>query len=228
MKRVFAAINEHQKNTLCHKLFKDVYSINQADVVEKMHLWAPLFVHLAMTFRDINQMFYFTKHPKNDKQKAINAHAEIDSTHWDMLKDDLKTLGLYDKVKNYGDAMNMIWLDRGAPIRNYMYQVIVRAQMCGDNVFLKIAALESGEATVKMFFNTTKYMADLYEKETGKKLHYFGNQHIDSEVDNAVDLSIFEQEEIDDETWNKSLYIIDAHFDEFQKFLDYKYSITFP
>ncbi|VVM24532.1 hypothetical protein BSPWISOXPB_4550 [uncultured Gammaproteobacteria bacterium] len=47
-----------------------------------MHLWAPLFVHLAMTFRDINQMFYFTKHPKNDKQKAINAHAEIDSTHW--------------------------------------------------------------------------------------------------------------------------------------------------
>jgi hypothetical protein len=25
-----------------------------------------------------------------------------------------------------------------------MYQVIVRAQMCGDNVFLKIAALESG------------------------------------------------------------------------------------
>jgi hypothetical protein len=54
----FAAINEHQKNTLCHKLFKDVYSINQADVVEKMYLWAPLFVHLAMTFRDINQMFY--------------------------------------------------------------------------------------------------------------------------------------------------------------------------
>jgi hypothetical protein len=36
-----------------------------------MHIWAPLFVHLAMTFRDINQMFYFAKHPKNDKQKAI-------------------------------------------------------------------------------------------------------------------------------------------------------------
>jgi hypothetical protein len=47
----------------------------------------------------------------------------------------------------------------------------------------------------------------LYEKETGEKLHYFGNQHIDSEVDNAVDLSIFEQEELDDETWNKSLHI---------------------
>jgi hypothetical protein len=38
----------------------------------------------------------------------------------------------------------------------------------------------------------------------------------------------FEQEVVDDETWNKSLYIIDAHFDEFQKFLDYKYSIKFP
>jgi hypothetical protein len=37
-----------------------------------------------------------------------------------MLKDDLKTLGLYDNVKNYGDAMNMIWSDSGAPIRNYM------------------------------------------------------------------------------------------------------------
>jgi hypothetical protein len=43
---------------------------------------------------------------------------------------------------------------------------------------------------------------------------------IDSEVDNAIDLSIFEQEELDDETWNKSLHIIDAHFDEFQKFFN--------
>ncbi len=228
MKRVFSVINKHKKNTLCHKLFKDIHTINQADVIEKMHIWAPLFVHLSMTFRDINQMFYFSKDPKNNMQKAINAHAEIDSTHWDMLKGDLKTLGLYNNIKNYGDAMNMIWLDSGAPIRNYMYHAIARAQMCGDNVFLKIAALESGEATVKIFFNTTKYVAELYEKETGEKLHYFGDQHIDSEVDNAIDLSIFEQEELDDETWNKSLHIIDAHFDEFQKFLDYKYSITFP
>ncbi|VVM21205.1 hypothetical protein BSPWISOXPB_8256 [uncultured Gammaproteobacteria bacterium] len=58
----------------------------------------------------------------------------------------------------------------------------------------------------------------IYMKKNRKKLHYFGNQHIDSEVDNAVDLSIFEQEEIDDETWNKSLYIIDAILMNFKIF----------
>ncbi|SHA07316.1 hypothetical protein BTHERMOSOX_1261 [Bathymodiolus thermophilus thioautotrophic gill symbiont] len=181
-----------------------------------------------MTFKDINQMFYHFPNPKNDMQKAINAHAEVDSTHWNMLKTDLQTLGIYNNVKDYGDAMDMIWLDAGAPIRSYMYHAIIRAQMCGDNVYLRMAAMEAGETTVKMFFNTTKYVAGLYEQKTGKQLHYFGNLHIDSEVDNAVDLSIFEQQKLDQETLEKALHIVDAHFDKFKDFLDYKYSITFP
>ncbi len=228
MERVFSAINKHKQNVLEHKLFQDVKKITRENVIEKMNIWAPLFVHLTMTFRDINQMFYHFPNPKNNLQKAINAHAEVDSTHWNMLKTDLQTLGIYNDVKNYGDAMDMIWLDAGAPIRNYMYSAIIRAQMCGENTFLRMTAMEAGETTVKMFFNTTKYIAELYEQETGKQLHYFGNQHIDSEVDNAVDLLIFEQKELNQETLEKALYIVDAHFDKFQHFLDYKYSITFP
>ncbi|MBA5247980.1 MAG: hypothetical protein FE834_00365 [Gammaproteobacteria bacterium] len=228
MKRVFTAINEHKEEISKHKLFLEVTTITQEDVVEKMNIWAPLFVHLTMTFRDINQMFYHFSNPENDMQKAINAHAEVDSTHWNMLKTDLQTLGIYNNIKNYGDAMDVIWLDAGTPIRNYMYHAIVRAQMCGENAFLRMAAMEAGEATVKMFFNTTKYVAKLYEQETGRRLHYFGDQHIDSEVDNAVDLSIFEQKKLDQETLEKSLHIVNAHFHSFEHFLDYKYSITFP
>ncbi|SMN17421.1 hypothetical protein CRYPA_1684 [uncultured Candidatus Thioglobus sp.] len=161
-------------------------------------------------------------------QKAINAHAEVDSTHWNMLKVDLQTLGIYNNIKNYGDAMDMIWLNTGIPIRNYMYHVIARAQMCGDDACLRMAAMEAGETTVKMFFNAAKHIAKLYEKETGKQLHYFGGKHVDSEVNNAVDLSIFNQQELDQKTLEKALYTVNDHFDKFQHFLDFKYSITFP
>jgi hypothetical protein len=66
-----------------------------------------------------------------------------------MLKDDLKTLGLYDNVKNYGDAMNMIWSDSGAPIRNYpesltqdeqedWFEVVQSRMQAGENGYLPI------------------------------------------------------------------------------------------
>ena len=228
MKRVFNEINERKKKLLNHKLFLDVHTITQEQVIEKMNIWAPLFVHLTMTFRDINKMFYQFPKPKNEMEEAINAHTEIDSTHWNLLKTDLQTLAIYNNVKNYGDAMSIIWQDAGAPIRNYIYHVMIRAQMCEDDVCLRMTALEAGETTVKMFFNTTKYIANIYQTKTGKKLHYFGDQHIESEVDNAVDLSIFEQQKLNQEKLDKALHIVSAHFDKFKCFLDYKYSITFP
>jgi len=227
MRRIFARIERQKKLLEKHPFFARAREIDGEGIEKKLKIWAPLFVHLTMTFRDINLMYYVCPTPGTDFERAINAHAHIDGTHWKMLAADLDTLGLDREVASYGDAMAAIWSDCGAPIRNYMYWVMHRAQRCGASPFLKMAAMESGEATVKMFFATTKRVASLYEKKTGAKLAYFGDNHMDSETDNAVDLKLFEEIELDQPTLREAVWIVDDHFEKFEAFLNHKLEITF-
>jgi hypothetical protein len=227
MRRVFSRIAQRKESLKSHPFFSRAYEIDGNGVEEKLRIWAPLFVHLAMTFRDINLMYYVYPSPSSDFERAINAHANVDGTHWRMLVADLAAVGVDRNVASYGDAMQAIWSERGAPIRNYMYWVLHRAQRCGTSPFMKMAAMESGEATVKMFFSTTRHVASVFEAKTGVKLGYFGDNHMDSEIDNAVELNIFEDVELDESALREGLWIVDDHFEKFEAFLDYKLEITF-
>lgn len=228
MQRIFRQIAERKERTQGHAFFSRAHEISEDSVVEKLRIWAPLFVHLAMTFRDINRMYYVYPTPSSDFERAINAHAKVDGTHWQLLIDDLRAIGVDKDVGGYGDAVRAIWSDRGEPIRNYMYWVLHRAQRCASSPFLKIVAMESGEATVKLFFSTTSHVASAFERKTGAKLGYFGNRHVESEIDNAVDLRPFEAVVLDDETLRHARWIVEDHFEKFNAFLDYKLQITFP
>lgn len=227
MKRVFKQIRERSNAIECHALFRDIHSIAVDEVSDKMKVWAPLFIHLTMTFRDINQMFYYFSRPRDVYELEINAHAEIDSTHWRFLLDDLKAIGMDGQPLFYKEHLDQIWSDSGAPIRRYMYALVQRAQSCGDSAFLRAAVMESGEATVKLFFSTTQLMAQRFKQATGKTLKYFGDEHIRSELDNPVDHSIFEEVKLDEATLKTALQLVNAHFDKFKDFLDAKYVITF-
>ncbi|NOI26467.1 hypothetical protein [Vibrio mediterranei] len=227
MDRIFAQIELRSKAISSHKLFSDIERISVEEVPDKMKVWAPLFIHLTMTFRDINQMFYISPEPCDIYQQEINAHARIDSTHWHFLLDDLKVVGADDHPKFFKEHLNLIWSDTGAPIRQYMYALIGRAQSCGDSPFLRATVMESGEATVKLFFATTRLMAKRFKQATGKTLKYFGDDHLRSEVENPVDKSVFDDVVLDNATVQIALNLVDAHFDKFKDFLDAKYAITF-
>lgn len=227
MERIFAQIKLRSDAIANHSLFHDILSIEVDQVPEKMKIWAPLFIHLTMTFRDINQMFYIAPEPCNVYQQEVNAHAKIDSTHWRFLLDDLKAVGSDQNPAYFEEHLNLIWSDAGAPIRKYMYALVARAQSCGDSPFLRATVMESGEATVKLFFATTRMMAQRFKEATGKTLRYFGDEHLRSEVDNPVDRSVFDDVVLDEATAQTALQLVNAHFDKFKDFLDAKYVITF-
>lgn len=227
MKRVYEFIDSEKEKLHGHSLFRDALKISEDEVEDKLKIWAPLFVHLTMTFRDINLFYYAYQYPKSPLEAAVNAHAKIDSCHWHYLVNDLKKIGIYNEICNYEDAMNIIWSTKGDPIRNYIYSVLRRAQTCFDSPLLRATAMESGETTVKMFFQTTRYVAAIFKEKTGKSLQYFGDDHINSEIDNSVDTKLFESVELDLETYRIAMNIVKEHFEEFKVFLDYKYFLTF-
>lgn len=227
MKRIYDRIGHHREQAKDHALFRDIALIPDQDIPERLRTWAPLFVHLAMTFRDINQLYFAYLPPANDYEREINAHAEIDSTHWRFLLDDLKAIGLEHHVQSYEQAVTRIWPEEGLPIRHYIYSVVSRAQACGTSPLLRAAVMESGEATVKLFFSTTRLVAKRFQQVTGKTLRYFGDDHILSETNHPVDSRLFAEVVLDDDIAKHALSKVDAHFHNFGEFLDYKYLITF-
>lgn len=220
MRRVFSEINRQNEILKSHEVFLKVRDISSVEATALLKVWGPLFVHMTMTFRDVNLMYNAYEHPQNDFERAINGHAYVDATHWEMLVTDLESMGVGHQVKNYKDAMSIIWLDQGKPIRDYIYWVMHRAQSCGSSPALKITAMESCESTVKTFLTQTRHISMLFKRETGVALNYFGEDHIESEVVNAVDLSIFHEIELDQETLTTALWIVNSHFQDFKIFVE--------
>ncbi|RKP46095.1 hypothetical protein D7S89_18600 [Trinickia fusca] len=191
-----------------------------------MRIWSPLLIHLAMTFRDINKMYYHYENPGDQLERAINAHVNVDAEHWGMMVSDIKILGVNDKAHDCESAIRVIWDDLGFTVRKYMYSLISRARRCGECPLLKMASMEAGEATSKVFFTTSRRLAAMYEADTGNTLRYLGAEHIDSEVDNSIDSSVFLDQHLSDEKRMEAVSIVDDHFASFREFLDHKYEIN--
>lgn len=227
MKNLFTEIKTRSNIARYHPFFSDIQKIEPESAPGIMKLWAPLFLHLTMTFRDVNQLFYITRPPRNSYDESINAHADVDSTHWQLLLDDLKIIGIDTHPQLLKAHLDLIWSDTGIPVRRYMYALVARAQGCGDSPFLRVTVMESAEATVKLFWETATLLAVRFEAVTSQRLRYFGDEHVLSETENQVDVSIFETVSLPPEVRNTALQFVNDHFDRFTEFLDAIYLITF-
>ncbi|AIO67468.1 hypothetical protein [Burkholderia oklahomensis] len=226
MKKVLDRIRAKKETLADHPFFPQLANVTVPEIKELMRTWAPLLIHFAMTFRDINRMYYHYKKPADKLQRAINEHVDVDSSHWQLMVADLKTLDTNDKASDCESAIKLIWDDTGEPVREYMYSVMARARRCGDCPLLRMAAMEAGEATSKIFFTTSRRIAAAYEADTGDRLRYLGAEHIDSEMDHPIDSSVFLEQPLSNEKRAEAISLVDEHFSSFRAFLDYKYEIN--
>ncbi|MDN7675222.1 hypothetical protein QZM22_22570 [Burkholderia oklahomensis] len=226
MREILATIRKKKAALLDHPVFPQLEAVTLPQIKEMMRVWSPLLIHLAMTFRDINRMYYHYEKPENDLQNAINDHVDVDTEHWRMMVSDIKTLGVNGRAVDCESAIDVIWDDLGAPVRKYMYSLVSRARRCGDCPLLKMASMEAGEATSKVFFTTSRKLAAAYEADTGHTLRYLGAEHIDSELDHAINESIFFDQRLSADKQADALSIVDDHFRSFLAFLDYKYEVN--
>lgn len=226
MKQIFDRIRVEKAALSSHPVFGQLEDISVPQIKELMRIWSPLLIHLAMTFRDINKMYYLYPEPETELERAINAHVDVDAEHWRMMVSDIKTLGVNDRATDCESAIDIIWDDLGFTVRKYMYSLISRARRCGRDPLLKMAQMEAGEATSKVFFTTSRKLAAMYEADTGNTLRYLGAEHIDDELDHSIDSSVFLKQTLSDETTMQAVEIVDEHFASFREFLDHKYEIN--
>lgn len=225
MKQVFDNINKRKDSFKDHPIFEISLKSDPALAKERFEFWAPGFIHLSMTFRDINTVFLPYKNPENDYQREISEHAAVDAEHWHMLLKDLDTLGL-NKQKSLNNAISEIWDEQYRPAREYMYSVVNRLVNTNGCHFKKMALMESGEAGVKLFFGVVAHNSEEFERIYKQQLYYFGNAHVEDEIAHAADLSIFDEVELDPELRDECIALTNEHFDGFKQFLDYKYQLS--
>jgi len=182
--------------------------------------WTPMFIHISLTFRDLNTMYLPYPIPKNAFEAELNAHCEEDATHWTMLLDDLRALGI-DRPILTSDVIRFIWSDLTRPSRRYMYSVCKAAWDAGDDVFLRFAFLEANEAMVGLYFDAVETAARRCAEQTGITLRYFGGEHMERENAAAVSSSLFEDAPIDELVLQAALENAQPHFQAFEEFLKY-------
>ena len=51
MKRIFSQIKTRIDAIESHPLFRDVHTLEAEQIPSMMKVWAPMFIHLSMTFR---------------------------------------------------------------------------------------------------------------------------------------------------------------------------------
>lgn len=225
MQRLFDYIDSQKKILHDHPMLIKSRDLNRAVPVENRFDWAPAFIHLSQTFRDLNQFLLPYPNPQNEYELALTEHCKEDASHWKLFLEDLQELG-FNQNDDLNETIQYIWQEQSFPVRKYIYLVISRFFKCEHNVFLRAAYMEANEATVKMFFKVSALNARFFTEKTGKILKYFGSEHIDREINEAVEQNIFLEADVPEEIIDQAIQIAEEHFNSFKEFMDFKYSVT--
>ncbi len=223
MNRIFSHIESKAEQINHHAFMKLMNELTPESSYKLFKEITIAFVHLTMTFRDLNRLYYCYSEPKDIYQEYVNAHAEEDTKHWQFLLMDMEALSV-DKTLPLTQAIPELWHDENLYLRKYIYSVLARAKSCSTCAIRRLTAMESGEAGVRVFFTGIKRSAAMVKALKGINLTYFGEHHIDTEMATKVNIDPFKEVTLADEDLAFCLNLVDEHFASFTEFLDSKYA----
>lgn len=151
LRRIYTLLQEEKLRLGEHPMLVKAANLNRDMPVRNRFDWAPAFIHLAMTFRDLNTMMLPYTNPENDLEKEINRHCAEDGDHWHMFLHDLEQLG-FDEKQKVSDTVRLIWGENNQPVRKYIYSVLERFNRCGACPLMRYGYMEANETTVELFF----------------------------------------------------------------------------
>lgn len=221
MQRLIAEIEKSAAEVMDHDFIKILENTSPEESLATLQYFATSFIHLSMTFRDINTLYYMYDNPKSDHERLVDAHGREDAKHWRMLLHDLEALSV-NTTQTTNDAIERFWRDEDLYIREYIYSVLSRARRCSGNPVWRMAAMEAGEAGVRVFFTVIRANAAKIKQNLGIHLRYFGEEHVDTEMETKLETSAFESIKLSDEDYAFCREIVADHYVSNEKFLDQK------
>ena len=145
--------------------------------------FVPATAHFIMTFADLCRFFLPVNPPSDRFDELANMNLSEEGDHWKWFLADLSSLDL-DPTMRLTDAMRLLWSDATRKTRQLGYE-LCRAS-AGLNSLERLVLVLSIEATGKVALESAAAAGREVASKLGKKLVYFGNQHLDSELGHTL------------------------------------------
>lgn len=219
MKRLLERM-EHTANQIENHQFAQLMDhASPQELLGVMRSLTNTFIHLTMTFRDINTLYFMYDAPGNPMERMVDAHAREDAEHWRMILHDLNALSL-NVEQCVSDSMLDFWQDANLFAREYIYSVLTRARRCSENHLWRMAAMEAAEVGVRVFLEIINRNTQRMCHELDIELVYFGKKHLVTEVDTQLETSPFEEIVLKEEDFTFCAAIAEEHLADNKVFMN--------
>lgn len=221
MKEVLALI-EKKKEEFANLALFEFLADKSIDPRQRL-AFAPCMAPFAMMFKDINAYALRQEPTDNPIQKMINQHSYEDGRHWRWYLEDMEKLG-FNKSMEFVDTLKFLWGKETQKTREVSYNLFALCVFQTDPI-LKLAVVESIEATGTVALDVIAKLGDELQQLTGQRCRYYSASHyavetghIQADVDDVE--QFLENIELTEEQKEKAFQAVETVFSSFSAALD--------
>ncbi|HEX8818289.1 MAG TPA: hypothetical protein VF794_00050 [Archangium sp.] len=174
---------EQKKSELAQSPFLSFIQ-DSAISARKRFAFVPCIAPFAMGYTDINKFILRDDASADPLQQVINTHTREEDSHWRMYLTDLRTLNMNVSM-DMANSLKMLWGDHCRMTRQLVYELSALVIQYQDPR-MRLLMVEAIEGTAEVAFEFFTKAASEFEKQTGRKLHYFGMTHEEMEANHAI------------------------------------------
>jgi len=215
VREVLAAVAARKQEIDRHPLY--AWMGSEAAPLEQRFVYAPLFAHFILGFRDLNRWFMRYPEAADVFEEAINRHTEEDETHSALFLEDWRELGL-DEQLGWGVEDTVAWYYAAPETEVFRRYAMRLMQMCVEtpDPLVRFGFMEAIEACGHVFFAATSGVATSLSDRTGEEYRYFGTYHLKRETGHLLaGWRAFEEATLDEARLEEACSLVDRIFGMF-------------
>ena len=182
---VISVIEEKRLELSKHKFFAMLG--DESIPATKRMSFAPYWTFFSLGGSDVLDSWIWIENPKNELERRINIFVEEDNFHYNFFLHDVEeVLGFtMERYGSYAAVLRHIWGDESKAIRQLVYCLGAWAKNMNDPLII-LTILEATEAGLKDFFGVVYAKIFLPAEGKLKHLKYFGQTHIELEMNHTA------------------------------------------
>ena len=180
---VISVIKQRQEKLSQHPFFQML--ADKSIPARQRMTFAPYWAYFALTAADLLDTWLYIPNPKTELERRINIFIEEDNFHYNLFLHDMDQVFGYtlDRFGSYSAVMRHTFGADSKAVRELVYAWTVAATKF-DDPLITLTTFEIIEAGLKDFFEAVYANVFLAEEEF-KGLHYFGNKHVELEINHT-------------------------------------------
>jgi len=187
----------------------------------------PVMTVFVMNFRDMNKWVIRFPDANDIFKQTINGSTTEDETHSKLFLEDWRKLHMDDKLAwKPSDVMWWLFLSPDMePFRKFGVEFMKLSVEDEDDVFVRFAHSEAGEACGHVFFEHISPIADTVAEDHGVDYRYFGTFHLDLETGHVLESEdIFEDQMLTQAQYDQGMVLAERMFGIFDGIHDAFYN----